>query len=262
MLIGGAVVLLLALLGMAGVNSASVEGEGVRVAEATAEGDRGPVPLTPAQAAESKQSSCRAVVHIGDSTSEGLDSAEYLPLAAQRIPNRYSEVGVKETHMEVEGATSIEERFEGNPNAQEVAEAWKAEGFHGCWVLALGTNEAADVAAGSHVSEGRTDRKNDENHRRRTGSVGECQDAAGRSGSLFAQKHEGWDEELVRACPRYPNMRVYNWAADVKNAWFIEDGIHFTSPGYAARAELIAQALAHAFPAKGKSPDGTKCVVS
>ena len=72
-----------------------------------------------------------------------------------------------------------------------------------------------------------------------------------------------WDEELVNACPTYPNMRVYDWAADVKDAWFIEDGIHFTSPGYAARAQLIAQALAHAFPAKGKSPRAApECVVS
>ena len=53
--------------------------------------------------------------------------------------------------MEVQGARSIEERFEGEPNAQEVAAAWKAEGYKGCWVLALGTNEAADVAAGSTV---------------------------------------------------------------------------------------------------------------
>jgi lysophospholipase L1-like esterase len=72
-----------------------------------------------------------------------------------------------------------------------------------------------------------------------------------------------WDEELLAACSLYPNMRIYNWAADVKDEWFIEDGIHFTSPGYAARAQLIAQALAHAFPAKGKSEGGTKsCLVS
>ena len=64
---------------------------------------------------------------------------------------------------------------------------------------------------------------------------------------------EKWDEELVAACAAYPNMRVYDWAADVKDDWFIEDGIHFTSPGYAARAQLIAQALAHAFPAKGET---------
>jgi peptidoglycan/LPS O-acetylase OafA/YrhL len=261
-LIGGAIVLLLAVLGMAGLNSASVEGEGIRVAEATAKGTHGPVPLTPRQAAESKQSSCKAVVHIGDSTSEGLDSPEYLPVAKQRSPNRYREVGVKETHMEVQGALSIEERFEGEPNAQEVAEAWKAEGFHGCWVLALGTNEAADVAAGSNVSE-------KERIEKMMKIIGDepvmwvnVRSLVEPGDPYSKENMEGWDEELELACPRYPNMRIYNWAGDVKNAWFIEDGIHFTSPGYAARAELIAQALAHAFPAKGKSPDGAKCVVS
>jgi lysophospholipase L1-like esterase len=73
---------------------------------------------------------------------------------------------------------------------------------------------------------------------------------------------EKWDEELLVACRRYPNMRVYDWASDVKDAWFIEDGIHFTSPGYAARSELIAHALAHAFPASGESEGGANCLVS
>jgi lysophospholipase L1-like esterase len=74
---------------------------------------------------------------------------------------------------------------------------------------------------------------------------------------------EKWNEELVLACAAHPNMRIYDWASEVKDAWFIEDGIHFTSPGYAARAQLIAQALAHAFPAKGETQGGSKdCVVS
>jgi lysophospholipase L1-like esterase len=46
-------------------------------------------------------------------------------------------------------------------------------------------------------------------------------------------------------------MRVFNWAGVVQSAWFIDDGIHYNTPGYAARARLIAQALAHAFPAAG-----------
>jgi hypothetical protein len=46
-------------------------------------------------------------------------------------------------------------------------------------------------------------------------------------------------------------MRVYDWASVVKNSWFIPDGIHFTSRGYAARARRIARALAEAFPAEG-----------
>ncbi|MGH2940530.1 MAG: acyltransferase family protein [Solirubrobacterales bacterium] len=255
------VISLVAIAGMAGVNKATAEGEQIRVKEATAAGTKGPIPLTPQQAADSQVSSCKRVVHIGDSTSEGLDSPEYLPDPKDRIENRYSEVGVKETHMEVQGARSIEERFEGEPNAQEVAEAWKAEGFKGCWVLALGTNEAADVAAGSNV--GLPERI--EKMMNIIGgeptlwvNVKTLPDAT----EFYSEKGmKKWDEELETACLRYPNMRIYNWAGDVKDAWFINDGIHFTSPGYAARADLIAHALAHAFPAKGTSPDGAHCVV-
>ncbi|HVQ58385.1 MAG TPA: acyltransferase family protein [Solirubrobacterales bacterium] len=264
-MIGSAVVLAVAVVGMTGVNSAP-EGAAARVAEATEGGTAKKVPLTPAQAAESTTSSCKAVIHIGDSTSEGLDSPEYLPIPAQRIENRYAEVGAKEQHLEISGARSIEEQFEGEPNAQEVAEAWKAEGFKGCWVLALGTNEAANVAAGSTVGER-------ERIDKMMAIVGDeptmwvnvrSLEAAGRENPYYSEENmEAWDEELVAACAAYPNMRVYDWASDVKDAWFIDDGIHFTSPGYAARAQLIAQALAHAFPAKGETERGVKhCVVS
>ena len=261
-LVGLAVLLAVAVAGMAGLNKATAEGEQIRVKEAVAAGTKGPIPLTPKQAADSQVSSCKRVVHIGDSTSEGLDSPEYLPNPKDRIENRYSEVGVKETHMEVQGARSIEERFEGEPNAQEVAEAWKAEGFKGCWVLALGTNEAADVAAGSNV--GLAERI--EKMMNIIGgeptlwvNVKTLPDAT----EFYSEKGMAkWDEELEKACLRYPNMRIYDWAGDVKDSWFISDGIHFTSPGYAARADLIAHALAHAFPAKGESPDGAHCVVS
>ncbi|MBA3866962.1 MAG: acyltransferase [Solirubrobacterales bacterium] len=262
-IIGAGLVLVVAVAGMAGLNSASAEGEQIRIKEATAAGTTKPPPLTPKQASESTNTSCKAVVHIGDSTSEGLISAEYLPIAGQRIEARYGEVGVKEVHMEVSGARSIEERFNEEPNAQEVAEAWKAERFKGCWVLALGTNEAADVAAGSNVGER-------ERIDKMMAIIGDepvlwvnVKSIVPPGDPYSAENMKKWDEELHDACPAYPNMRIYNWAADVKKEWFIEDGIHFTSPGYAARAELIAQALAHAFPAKGKSEGGAKsCLVS
>jgi peptidoglycan/LPS O-acetylase OafA/YrhL len=262
-IVGMGVVLLVATAGMAGVNSTSAEGENVRVEQARAEGTTKPPPLTKAQAADSTKSSCKAVVHIGDSTSEGLDNADYLPEEGQRIPARYAEVGVKEVHMEVQGATSIEEQFEGHPNAQEVAAAWKAKGFKGCWVLALGTNEAANVAAGSAVSER-------ERIEKMMAIIGDEPvlwvnvRSLVEAGDPYSKENmEKWDEELEAACASYPNMRVYDWASDVKDDWFIEDGIHFTSPGYAARAQLIALALAHAFPEKGETEGGTKnCVVS
>jgi hypothetical protein len=130
-------------------------------------------------------------------------------------------------------------------------------------MLALKTNEAADVAAGSNVSER-------ERIEKMMAIIGDEPvlwvnvRSLVEAGDPYSKENmEGWDEELVKACATYPNMRIYNWAADVKNAWFIEDGIHFTSPGYDARAQLIAQALAHAFPEKGTTEGGVKhCVVS
>ena len=78
------------------------------------------------------------------------------------------------------------------------------------------------------------------------------------SGPYAETNMEGWDNDLVRACARYPNMRVFDWASVVKDGWYIPDGIHYTSEGYAERARLIADALAKAFPAAGAS---TGCVV-
>lgn len=263
-IVASGLILVVAAAGMAGLNSSSAEGNDIRVEQARAEGATKPPPLTPAQARSSTKSSCKAVIHIGDSTSEGLDDAEYLPIESQRIPARYAEVGAKEVHMQVQGATSIEEQFEGAPNAQEVALAWKEEGFKGCWVLALGTNEAANIAAGSTVRER-------ERIEKMMAIIGEepvlwvnVRSLVDEVGDPYAKENmEKWDEELVAACAAYPNMRVYNWASDVKDDWFIEDGIHFTSPGYAARAQLIAQALAHAFPVKGETEGGSKnCMVS
>ena len=68
-----------------------------------------------------------------------------------------------------------------------------------------------------------------------------------------------WDQTLLKECAKYPNMRVFNWAAEVKTKWYISDGIHFTSIGYKHRAKMIAEALAHAFPQDGQS---SGCLVS
>ena len=65
-----------------------------------------------------------------------------------------------------------------------------------------------------------------------------------------------WNQALLQACPRYPSMRVYDWADAAQRSWFISDGIHYTSAGYAARAARIADALAAAFPATGQPASG------
>ncbi len=206
--------------------------------------------------------SCEGVVHIGDSTSEGLVSEEYLP-RDELIAAQYARVGATTAHLEVAGARSIYENFEGEPNAQEVAEAWKNEGFRGCWVIAMGTNEAANVAAGSNFTY-------DDRIESMMSTIGDEPvmwvnvKSLVPSGPYAEANMKSWDEALLAACDRYPNMRIYNWAADVKDKWFIPDGIHFTSEGYAARGRLIADALLESFPNTEplKMTDAKDCVVS
>ena len=193
------------------------------------------------------RSSCRAVVYIGDSTSEGLTSHEYLPRRYERIEARFAHVGATVQHYEISGARSIVETYEGEPNAEEAAQRWNRAGYRGCWVLGLGTNDAADVYVGSNV-----DMK--ERVNRMMSAIGRqpvlwvnVKSLEG-SGPYAAQNMRLWDEALRESCARYPNMRIFDWASVVKDEWFIDDGIHFTSPGYKARALLIARALAQAFP--------------
>jgi peptidoglycan/LPS O-acetylase OafA/YrhL len=207
--------------------------------------------------------SCKAVVHIGDSTSEGLVSSEYLPDPKQLISAQYARVGATTQHFEIAGARSIYENFEGEPNAQEVAEVWKNEGFKGCWVIAMGTNEAANVAAGSTFTY-------DDRIASMMSTIGEEPvmwvnvKSLVPSGPYAEANMRSWDLALLDACDRYPYMRIYNWAADVKDNWFIPDGIHFTSEGYAARGRLIADALLESFPntEPTKMTDKRDCVVS
>jgi hypothetical protein len=80
------------------------------------------------------------------------------------------------------------------------------------------------------------------------------------TGPYANQNMEGFNEALVDACDEHPNLRVFDWASVVEDKWYIEDGIHFTSDGYAARAHRTARALAEAFPRVGEPPAG--CVVN
>lgn len=216
----------------------------------------------PAPEASADRTVCDAVVHIGDSTSEGLVSEEYLPDPKQLIASQYGRVGATTQHLEVSGARSIYETFEGASNAEDVARYWVEKGFEGCWVFALGTNEAANVAAGSAVG---YDKRIDT----MMAVAGEDPvlwvnvKSLVTDGPYASPNMQLWDAALLDACDRYPTMRIYDWANEVKDAWFIDDGIHFTTPGYAARGRRIAEALLTAFPASGGlvTTDSSSCLV-
>ncbi|MBU3691136.1 MAG: acyltransferase family protein [Solirubrobacterales bacterium] len=197
---------------------------------------------------------CAEVAYIGDSTSVGLLSPDYLPRPEQRIDALLADKGIETQRIDIDGARSIVEKVEGQLNAEEAAQLIRDDGFDGCWILALGTNESANVAVGSTISE-----------KTRIDTMMDV--AAGDpvlwvnvksivSGTPYdAANMEGWNRALLDACPSWPNMRIYDWYDQVREDWFVTDGIHFTSEGYANRARMIADALAEAFPPDWE-PDG------
>jgi peptidoglycan/LPS O-acetylase OafA/YrhL len=208
-----------------------------------------------AAAASPARTSCRSVVHMGDSTSDGLISSDYLPNPADRITARYADVGVTRSIMEIAGGTSIVETINGDKNEYTIAKQLVAGGYNGCWVLALGTNDTADVYVGSNVG--------------RVARIKEMMSVIGdqpvmwvevksllSSGPYSEQNMMLWNQALQQEQQYYPNMRLYNWPAVVQSSWFINDGIHYTSYGYQQRARLIADALAAAFPAGASAGAG------
>ncbi len=244
--------------GNASTQAASTQAASARVSRpASAGGGRGDAPADSPRpqtaAAQGLRTSCRSVVHIGDSTSDGLVLPAYQPDPRLRIAAQYHRVGVVRFIPQVSGARSIVETWHGFPNAYTVAEQMIRGGYRGCWVLALGTNDTADVAVGSTVG--------------LTARIDEMMSLIGdypvlwinlktllSSGPYSEARMQMWNHALLHACLRYPEMRVYDWAAVARASWFIPDGIHYTPQGYAERSRLIADALALAFPATPPPP--------
>jgi hypothetical protein len=258
--LGGIGASVMAVMGRPASSSEAGSADSVAASRAQAAGsmtgaDRGRRNSSPAavkdagnRTAPAPRTSCRSVVHMGDSTSEGLISSDYLPDPANRIPARYAAVGVTRSIMEISGGTSIVETINGDQNEYTIAKQLVADGYHGCWVLALGTNDTADVYAGSNV--GRVQRI-----KKMMSVIGDQPvmwvevKSLLSSGPYSEQDMTLWNQALEQVQPSHPNMRLYDWPAVVRNSWFINDGIHYTSYGYQQRARLIADALAAAFPA-------------
>jgi peptidoglycan/LPS O-acetylase OafA/YrhL len=213
----------------------------------------------PATGAVARRTSCRAAVYIGDSTSEGEISSNYIPNVHRQLVDQLHDVGVATVHPEISGARSIVEIYEGLPNAATVARGYAAAGYAGCWILALGTNDAADVQVGSNVGLR-------ERIARMMSIIGDRPvlwvDAVTlvASGPYAERNMEQWNQDLLADCHRYPNMRIFDWSAYAKRQFFIPDGIHYYSSGYIGRSFRISHGLAHAFP-QGQ-PFSSSCVVT
>jgi hypothetical protein len=249
------------VLALAGVTVAGVfAGSGAGAAAAGRHASQGSARPAAAQdlAAVSQhaappRTSCRRVAHIGDSTSVDLTATGGdITDPAQQLPARYADVGVRHLRLDASGGRSIVEEMPGQVNGYDVARNWRHQGYRGCWVFALGTNDTANISAGSSVGMmARIQEMMSVAHGQPVMWVNTVTQL--HSGGWSEANEQAWDNALVKALATYPNMRIFNWASVAQPGWFLPDGIHYNPAGCAVRAQAIADALARAFPRYGYS---------
>ena len=211
---------------------------------------------TPVAAVE-LATSCKELAHVGDSTSLGLVSKLLLPNENDQIGARYRAVGVEHFAAEISGARSMVEKYRDQPNATEIVKRRHENGYRGCYVLALGTNDPANTSGNVTILGARIDAM--------MAAIGTTPvmwtttKTLKDRGPYKNANMLGWNAAVTQACARHPNMRIYDWASEVQDTWFTSDGIHFNGPGYRERAIRMAKAVARAFPKTGAPP--SECVV-
>ena len=181
---------------------------------------------------------CSKTAHIGDS------------LTAYTIPtltNEYKAHGVTDLVLSAGGGRSVFQKVTPDTETGKVAAARiRSSGFKGCWVVALGTNDTANIAAGANYSRAAAIDQ-------MMTTIDETKKAPVMWVNTFTIKTSGywdnenmilWNKALDDAKARWPNLRVYDWASKAKGgtAPYV-DGIHHTKAGYAVRNKAIAEAL-------------------
>lgn len=211
----------------------------------------GPEQSTPS---DQRRTSCRQVIHIGDSTSVGIDDAGKFTDPADRLSAQYERVGADSTVLNASGGRSIVEKVDGQPNAIDAIATERERGRRGCWVIAMGVNDAANIGVGSTVA---ADERIDRVMAAVDGQQVLWPTVATRGATVRGYDEanmESFNTALRRAAARYPNLRVYDFAAEAQPGWFTDDGIHYNATGTSQRNRLFATALATAFPTLTGTP--------
>ncbi len=181
---------------------------------------------------------CRRVAHIGDSLSA---------YTKESLARAYESVGVS-AEIDAYGGRATLQKLRPDPHTgKQAARALSEAGFDGCWVVALGTNDTANISAGARYTRERV-----------IDQMMAAIDPSGRAPVLwvtaFTLKKSGhwsnanmrlFNEALFAARARWPNLRVFDWSAvAARGVAPFADGIHHTAQGYAVRNRAIAGALA------------------
>ncbi|MEP1126611.1 MAG: hypothetical protein ABJH68_22220 [Ilumatobacter sp.] len=192
---------------------------------------------------------CQGVALIGDSTAVGLDGTNGVLSGGATINAQLAAIGVADLRIDASGGRSIVETLPGQANGPDAIAAIQATGFAGCWVILLGTNDAANIAAGSNADAARR--------------IGLVLDAVAGEPTLWLTastvRNDGfwarpntlaWNDRLLALLAGVPNVQVADWdAAASAQPWFVSDDIHPNPAGLTARARFVADNLRVYFPA-------------
>jgi lysophospholipase L1-like esterase len=158
-------------------------------------------------------------------------------------------IGVDDLHVEVSGGRSIVETLSGQENAVDVAMRLRSAGFRGCWIIAIGTNDAANIAAGAA--------RNAQQRILALMSVIGTDPVLwidsltiATTGFWASPNVDAWDAALTTSKVSYPNIRIAKWSKFVKPEWFESDGVHPNAAGTAARVQFVVAAVVANYPKK------------
>ena len=211
------------------------------------------------------RTSCNSVVHIGDSTSEGLVSPDYLPNRKDQIAAQYARVGATTQHLEVSGARSIYETLRGpteRPGSRAGLEAARASTAAGCSRSAP-TRRPTSPPGSTIGYDERIDRMMNVADGDPVLWVN-VRSLVTDGGPYANSNMQGWDEALLAACeplPEHADLRL--GLATSRTTGSSTTASTSRRPATRPRSKLIADALLNAFPAGGEvdNPDNADCLV-
>ena len=203
------------------------------------------------------QTRCREVVHIGDSTSLAMFKADSVNSPDQTGDAAYRAVGAQTVVNSSLGARATNMALGDDPSGNDSIKKILNEGVdpQTCWVIALGVNNAANMAVAG--------RDNAAEEIKTTMEILEPNYpvmwvAPVTSSTMTPRwydepRMQHWNESLFAAMSTYPNLWVYRWDQEVDQSWFLEgDGVHYNQEGNTQRSLHFSQALVKAFPKTNK----------
>lgn len=186
---------------------------------------------------------CGTVAHVGDSLSYRI-----MP----ELKAGYEGFGFGSVHVDAFGARAMHWKVASDKYTGLTAvDAIKAAGHQGCWVIALGTNDTANIARWAYQDGFDRAAVIDDMMRRidpaaqtpvmwvDTWTVVTDPAEAGTQANMIE-----WNRVLREATSRWPNMRIADWSALAAQhpEWYVDDGVHHNDAGHSERVAFITDA--------------------